>query len=193
MADQNEVMVAFEILLEEIEAVVGGFHQEGAGALNRGDYRAAREMIDQAEKVTAFREQVKELKREWQKSFSQRVRRIAADKGLTGIQTKRLERGLRTPQESYRRPILEALAELGGSATVGEVLDRVYEKVKDRLTEYDRQPLPSSGDVRWRNATMWCRCDMVKEGLLATESPRGIWEITQAGRAELSRSREIEE
>lgn len=189
MADQNEVMVAFEILFEEIEAVIEGFRQEGADALNRGDYGAAREMIDQAEKVTNFRERVKELKAEWEKSFVQKGRKVTTSKWSTGGKTRRLERGLRTPQESYRLPILEALEELGGSASVSEVLDRVHEKVKDRLTEYDRQPLPVSGEVRWRNAAMWCRYDMVKEGLLAGDSPRGIWEITPAGRAELSRLR----
>lgn len=100
---------------------------------------------------------------------------------------------MRAPPEFYRRPILEALPELGGSAPVGEVLDCVYEKVKDRLNEYDRQPLSSSGDMRWRNVAMWCRYDMVKEGLLVAGSPRGIWEITLAGRTDLSRLREIEE
>lgn len=38
-------------------------------------------MIDQAEEVTAFRERVKELKREWQKSFSEEVRKTPQTKG----------------------------------------------------------------------------------------------------------------
>ncbi|BAF59043.1 hypothetical protein PTH_0862 [Pelotomaculum thermopropionicum SI] len=189
MAGQNEVMVAFEILLKEIEAVVEKLKREGAGELNRGNYRVAKEMIDHAERVAAFREKIMELKVEWQKSFSQEVDETAPNREPTGASPRRpkLERGLNTtPRESYRRPILEALVELGGSARAYEVAERVYEKTKDRLTVADKQRL-NSGEERWRKNTMWCRYEMKNEGLLADNSPRGIWEITPAGRLELAR------
>lgn len=94
---------------------------------------------------------------------------------------KKLRKGLKTPQQAYRHPILEALYELGGSATVGDVLELVEKKMKPLLIEVDYQKLPSGVDIRWRNTAMWERYNLVKEGLLKPESPDGIWELSDKG------------
>ncbi|KUK31071.1 MAG: Uncharacterized protein XD63_1668 [Thermoanaerobacterales bacterium 50_218] len=58
--------------------------------------------------------------------------------------------------------------------------------MKDRLNEYDLQPLPSTPEqARGRNTAQWCRYTMVSEGLLKPDSPRGVWEITETGRKQL--------
>ncbi len=98
----------------------------------------------------------------------------------------RTPKGARTPQSAYREPILRALYELGGQAEVSQVLDKVYELISDRLNEIDRQPL-ASGELRWRNAAMWERWVLVKEGLLKKGSPRGVWELTAKGIATAER------
>lgn len=70
----------------------------------------------------------------------------------------RLPRGLRTPEDAFRRPILEALVELGGRAPIGKVLERVEQKMKGVLNQYDYEPLPSDPrSPRWRNTAQWCR------------------------------------
>jgi len=89
----------------------------------------------------------------------------------------KLPKGLKTPQEAYRRPILEALYELGGSASVADVLRLVEGKMKSLLIEVDYQKIPS-GDTRWRNTAMWERHELVKDGLLKSDSPRGVWELS---------------
>ena len=64
-----------------------------------------------------------------------------------------------------------------------EVLDRVEAKMKDVLNTYDREPLPSNPrSVRWRNTAQWCRNTLVREGLMKSDSPYGVWEISEAGR-----------
>jgi len=51
------------------------------------------------------------------------------------------------------------------------------------LKKVDDQPLTSDPKMpRWRNAAQWARNAMVNEGLLASDSPRGVWEVTAAGR-----------
>lgn len=96
---------------------------------------------------------------------------------------KKLRRGSKTPQSKYRIPILRALTDLGGRGNVNEILERVYEKMKEVLNSVDFETLPSGGDYRWRNTAQWARNTMVhKEGLLRNDSPRGIWEITKKGR-----------
>ena len=101
-----------------------------------------------------------------------------------GRKTKaRLPRGLRTPEDAFRRPILEALVELDGTASIGEVLDQVEQKMKGVLNKYDYQPLPSDPrSVRWRNTAQWCRNTLVREGLMESNSPHGTWEVSEQGR-----------
>ena len=101
----------------------------------------------------------------------------------------RLQRGIRTPEEAFRRPILEALVELGGRAPINEVLKRVETKMNSILNVYDLQPLPSNPTIiRWQNTARWCRSTMVREGFLKNDSPRGIWEISERGREALQKN-----
>jgi len=99
---------------------------------------------------------------------------------------RRLSAGLKTPPSTYRIPILRALTEAGGAARTAWALDRVYEMMQHRLNDYDLQMNPSGGDLRWHNTAQWERLRMVKEGLLANDSPYGVWEITEAGRRYLA-------
>jgi hypothetical protein len=84
-------------------------------------------------------------------------------------------------REEYQTVILETLMELGGRGRVGNVLDMVFERLKDRMTDDDLEKLPS-GDARWRKNAQWARYFMVKEGLLNPNSPHGIWEVTEEGK-----------
>lgn len=182
--NQNEVHIAFEILLEEIEQVVNGIHQAVNDALRAGRFDEARLSLAHAEKLAQFRERVKGLQQEWHTLFTASPAPITRPPARSRRRQRRLPRGLRTPQENFRRPILEALLELGGRAPMNEVLRRVEEKMREVLSEYDRQPL-RSGQVRWRNTAQWARYTLVQDGLLRHDSPQGIWEVSEAGRRAL--------
>ncbi len=86
-----------------------------------------------------------------------------------------------TAHREFRRPILEALAELGGEGRVTEVLDRVGKRMKEILRPGDYENV-SGGEIRWRNAARFERENMKGEGLLKSDSPRGYWQITENGR-----------
>jgi len=88
----------------------------------------------------------------------------------------------RTPQRAFRRPVLEALVEAGGRAPVDDVLTRVYDKVKRRLSKFDHTTI-STGEERWRVYARWARKNLELEELI--RGPRGVWEITDKGRAHL--------
>lgn len=182
--DRNEVSAAFEIVLEEIETVVDSLNQDGAGAFQKGDYDSARGLIEIATRLAEFRGKVRGLQKEWDNIFSTRIPR----KPNKRRRFPRLQRGLRTPEDAFRRPILETLVEAGGSGPVNEALDTVEQKMKNTLNNYDRQPLPSyPNTVRWRNTAQWCRNSLVQEGLLNADSPRGVWQISDSGREALKR------
>ncbi|MEM4204451.1 MAG: winged helix-turn-helix domain-containing protein [Candidatus Methanomethylicaceae archaeon] len=179
--DQNAtVVVALDMVLEALDDAIAAVNQEGAQAFRGGRYDIAREIMAKGIQMTAFRDKVLELKKEWINSGAPTRTKDRKEKTEVAEGSKR---GLRTPEEEFRIPILQTLVELGGSAPMHEVLDRVEKMMKDRLTAHDLLPLPSDPTaVRWRNTAQWARKDMVTEGLLASDSPRGIWEITSKGR-----------
>lgn len=175
--DRNEVSTAFEIVLEEIESVAENLNAEGSSAFQKGDYEATKSLIEVATQLSEFRSRVRTLQKEWETVLSTRVPRsqLARRRRKTAL---RLPRGLRTTEDNFRQPIMEALHALGGKASMSKVLDTVEEKMKDILNDYDYQKLSSYPyTVRWRNTAQWCRNTLVQEGLLKADSERGIWEL----------------
>lgn len=72
---------------------------------------------------------------------------------------------------------------------MADVLEKVLQAMQQVLKDVDYQPLASDPDLpRWRNTAQWARAAMVKEGLMKGDSPRGMWEISDAGRRHLAES-----
>lgn len=182
----SNVSSGFEMLLEEVEAEIDFFTRIGSRAFESRDFRKVDEARTQAEKVTAFRDKVAALRKEWDTisgSEAEEDEETKAERRNLG----RLRKGLRTPEAAYYVPILKALIELGGSAKMQAVLDKVHKAMKPILKDVDHEPLASDSDMpRWRNSAQWARNTMRQEGLLKDDSPHGTWEITEAGRARLA-------
>ena len=87
-----------------------------------------------------------------------------------------------TPRETFRAPILRTLSALEGRAETATVLKGVEKIMGKNLTSADKESLPSGQRLRWRENAEWERYHMVRDGLLQSGSPRGIWEITDQGR-----------
>lgn len=185
----DEVSTAFELLLEAIENEVNTWNELGADAFRKSDYDRARHVMDQAARLTTFRGKVRDLLREWTVTRSSKLLGVspAPESTLRQRQQRtRLRPGLRTPQAAYREPILLTLAQLGGRGRIDDVLNQVFEKMKDKLNPSDMEPLASNPKIkRWYNAAQWCRNDLADEGLISRESQRGIWELTEAGWEEI--------
>ncbi|GAB4324081.1 MAG: winged helix-turn-helix domain-containing protein [Candidatus Zixiibacteriota bacterium] len=180
--DPSNVFSAFEILLEEIEAEIDFVNNVGAKSFESRDYDRAREALEQAGKITAFRGQVIALRTEWERIAAEMESREDEETKVERQDLGRLRRGLRTPERDYQQPILEVLAEMGGSGETSTVLDRVGERMKSVLKKVDYDVLASSSDMpRWRNAAQWARNAMVQDGLLKQNSPRGTWELSEKG------------
>ncbi len=104
--------------------------------------------------------------------------RIARKSLGRGSRVKRLPPGQLTPHSTLRNAMIEALKQMGGSGRARDVLDRVHAGLKDELTAADLSR-SKSGSVRWRNRCHWERFNMVQEGLLKDDSPKGVWELTR--------------
>ncbi len=176
---KNEVNVAFELLLREIEGVFNILSKEGEEAFRLQDFEKARQLIENGERIRSFMEKVKALQKEWQTIFSGKIKTHIKRRKTKG----KLKRGLRTSEEKFIIPILEAIIELGGSAKMKDVLNLVHDKMENILNKYDYESLPSNPrKKRWENTAQWARNTMVIAGLLSSTSPRGIWEITEKGK-----------
>ncbi len=94
-------------------------------------------------------------------------------------------RGNLTPQRAFWKPILEAIVEEGEQASAQKVVEVVERKMKNQLKLEDLA-LNRDGTTKWIKAVHYQRLAMVHEGLLASDSPRGIWSTTDKGRQWLS-------
>ena len=96
---------------------------------------------------------------------------------------KHLEKGQRTIEDAFYVPLLEVLVSMGGAGKLHEVIQQVGFKMAFQFTPEDRQRLPSySHPIRWENTVCWARNSLKMERLLKSNSPRGVWEITDEGR-----------
>ncbi len=90
------------------------------------------------------------------------------------------------PRQRYGLPILRALVELRGSASTKRVLQRVFQLMEtaNELREIDKSQR-SDGQFYWDNRTQDMRRELINKGFMKENSPRGIWEISDAGRNRL--------
>lgn len=181
--EKNEVNIAFEILLEEIEEVFNFLSEDLKSSSEARDYEKAKQLSEYGEKLKSFREKVKCLQDEWQNLFDKNIYEPGGKRKFSG----KLKKGLRTPVSEFIVPILEAIDSLGGKGKLKQILELIYQKMKDKLNKHDLEPLQSNPKMkRWKNTVQWTRYTLVKEGLISHDSPQGIWEITAKGKEYLN-------
>ena len=83
----------------------------------------------------------------------------------------------RTDKQVLREYLIKALRAQGGRATIHDTLEWMKEHLQNRLLPGDLETRASSGDVVWENNTCWERYNLVQEGILKSDSPRGVWEL----------------
>lgn len=171
------VLAAYELLLEEFASEIDWVNRAGAQAFAAGDHVRAAKALERAQKLEGIRRDLS--------TVGQALRTLVEPGAQRVVNVrKRPPKGLKTPQHAYRLPILRALVELGGSADLNAVLDRVYAAMKHQLNDHDLAPMPSDPNCpRWRNTAQWARNDLREEGLIRSDSPHGLWEISPAARA----------
>ncbi len=191
----DELAAAFALLSEELGFASDDVRDRVDRALRSDGFQDARHLVDRAERVEGLKRRVQELAREWEE-MGLRAPPVedahttpAVPQAGQRRDLGRLPRGQRTPEPAFRRPILQALVELGGTARIGEVLELVGRRVKDELHPVDHEELASGkGQLRWRNTAQWARNELVKEGLMEPSRQHGEWSISDAGRAHLERT-----
>lgn len=163
---------AFELLCGRVDKRLESIQARIAEVVDEGAYEQAEEYVKRAQSLAQLRDDLDEL--------AERFEELLESAG-TG-ETTRLQRGLKTPQEAYRVPILRTLMEMGGQGDINSVLGRVRELMEGELNQYDLALLSSGEMPRWRNTAQWARNAMREEGLIRDDTPRGVWAISDEGR-----------
>jgi restriction system protein len=89
-------------------------------------------------------------------------------------------------QADVEIPLLRALAEAGGSAKPKDLYPRVAAQFPDLTVEEQELRLESSPTTRkWTNLVQWVRQHLVEAGQI-DGSTRGVWKLTDSGRARLT-------
>ncbi len=189
----QDIIPTITALLDEIDSVVAQLNEQGARLFSEGNYDQARALLNKVESIMGFRGKVLCIKDNWKAlRVPAIVKQALPGKGEAGAHTKSvpLRPGLKTHLEAFRYPILEALDRLEVAGRVRDVFRIVEEIMSEQLNTYDYLPLPSDpNSVRWKTTAHWERYNMVQEGLLSGDSPRGVWEITDAGREALKHAK----
>lgn len=181
----TNVLTAFEILLEEVENEIEFINAAGAKAFTERNYTRVEATREQALKLAEFRDKTALLRQEWQQLVKDFQTSAGSDDFADSARRNlgRLKRGARTPEDAYRIPILRALIRLGGTASIRDVMVEVERQMKSELKDVDYEPLPSIPAMsRWRNTAQWARVQLIREGLMKSDSAHGIWEISDSGR-----------
>jgi restriction system protein len=177
---------AFETLLKPLLEALNAAKEGVAQASAQGNFSLVVTLGKRCEDLQAQVQNLENLQKNWGTliyvtSPASGTRKVRQDR-------KHLSPGQKTPNRAFRLPILLALEEKGGKGPVAELLQRVEEMVKPDLKSVDYELIQDGRTIRWRNTAGWERDKMVKEGLLKSDSSRGVWEITEKGRALIKNS-----
>jgi hypothetical protein len=130
------------------------------------------------------------------------IRRLLQEKGLVAKEPEAAPRGTSlqklpstpsslelTPQPVYEQFLLVTLEdEFKGRGDKRSVTQAVLERMSKRgmISTADLE-LVSTGETKGENTISWGRNALKDRGHLSSNSPRGIWELTQEGRAAAKR------
>jgi hypothetical protein len=88
----------------------------------------------------------------------------------------------KTTTEVLRKHIIHALKKLGNRARVVDILDEMERQLTGKLLPGDLEVRHDGKTIVWRNNAQWERLRMTRDGTLRSDSPNGIWELSEGHR-----------
>lgn len=83
-----------------------------------------------------------------------------------------------TPQSDLRDLIIEVLGRAGGSADRQTVLQGIANLMHGRFLPGDLDEVRTRpGEAKWQNRASYERAAMVREKVLRSDSPYGVWQL----------------
>jgi hypothetical protein len=165
MPGSREVERAIKQTGREVKAALKEINHQAGKLVARGEYAAAEELVKVGRAMTTFADEVEALNLRWRELQDNAPGKLSSD---------------RTPLWEYYKPILQALVQLGGEATLAEIEEKVQPLLAAFLQPGEMTTM--SGDkLSWKRTVRRTRRHMVKEGFLEDHS--GLqWRISDTGR-----------
>jgi hypothetical protein len=161
----REVERALKLAVREVRSALKEINQQAGRLVARGDYGAAEGLVEIGRTVTTFGSEVEALQSRWRE-----LQEIATAEATPA----------KTPLWEYYKPILQALIELGGEATLSELEEKV-EPILASVLNSGELTVMSGDKHRWKRIVRKARRHMVKEGFIEDHS--GLkWRISNQGR-----------
>jgi len=90
--------------------------------------------------------------------------------------------GEKTPTKMFYYPILSVIEANGNSANI----KTVYKEIENSLV-FTTQDITLAGggskqEPLWRITVRWAKEELIQKGIIKRNSPKGIWEMTPAGK-----------
>ena len=164
----HEVVKAIRSLARQTRLATKQANQLAAKRLARGDYAGAQSLITAAQAISAFGDEVLRLNSRWK------------DIRSAGKEPK-TAKDSQTPLWEFYRPILQALAALGGEATRKGIEEKLEETLASSLKEGDLVT-NAHGVPRWKVMVGRARKHMIAEGFVTGEELAQM-EDNEQGRA----------
>lgn len=180
------VQEAFDVLLSELQNALEQAQAQIAQAVSKAHYAEVQAAAQKAEQIQKQLNTLQQMRQSWPSSVDAKPARRRP--GRPKKKPERLHRGEKFTDKEFRLPLLQALVQLGGSASTKQTLDQVGELVQGQLKPADYEILSDGRTIRWRNTAAWARQQLVEEGLMKNDSPNGVWEITEQGRKYVEQS-----
>lgn len=92
---------------------------------------------------------------------------------------KKRSRAARTDKKILRLQITAALKKLGGKGRIKDIMEEMGAKLEGKLLPGDLEWRETSDEYVWQNNTKWERFRMIQDGLARSDSPRGVWELSE--------------
>lgn len=176
----NGETAAMEAQLREIARAIDKLDKQGVpvpDALRAEKTRLAAALGGSAEATQTLNHLADELE-ELLKELKDRIGRTPKAPHTKGPRP-REAKSPKTDRSILRRLIIEALDELGGSAHKNDLYKLIEKKYEGRFLPGDFDYLPDGKRIAWKNYSDWEGTAMRQEGLLKSDSPRGIWELSE--------------
>ena len=90
------------------------------------------------------------------------------------------ERSPQIPEGAVQEPLMEVIYERGGTASGRDLYPALRERMKRYLTPGDFDRI-GSGDNKWRRTVKSARDQLVEDGYLRGDAPRGVWALSKEG------------
>ena len=84
----------------------------------------------------------------------------------------------RTPEVMFIFPILYELSDKNGRAKCEEIIHAIERRAGDQLTDVDWEPLPKSGQIRWKNTVKQAKRWLIHNGCMRPVEEFGEWVLT---------------